>query len=646
MSTSKPALEPSERPCPFITFYSFKGGVGRSMAVINVAGIMASRGFRVMVVDMDLEAPGLSFLANQAVSEGASHSLQPGFVDVLLDAVERGSEGDLFRLPAAETISRYSAPYELPEGFRRTDGGSLHIMPAGRIDEDYSARLESLNLPVLYHEGTGLALIKAFKQVVQDARLFDYVLIDSRTGFSDESGICTRDLADYLMVVSGLNKQNVEGTTSFLSTLRRATDERKPLEVILSPIPNGEDALVDEREARAREAFCQAWGEAVPTDLHIPYHPQLALTEEPHIFRRRRGYLFDAYNKIERRLLSLLGETWNVALDSASVALENKDYVTAEANFRRASKLADTQAWADRAILGLDSELLTDVGAEAVLGFMTEQASSRARKSLGRRLRRSAIVCVVKEPDTAEVLFKRAMEVDPNDAVHIGNYATFRWKERKDLEEAEVLYKRAMKADPNHADILGNYASFRCDEWKDLEGAEVLYKRAIDADPNHANNLGNYASFRWNERKDLKGAEALYKRAMEADPNHADSLSNCGSFYLTIGRVTEGMELVDRALTILSGADSPRAIDVECWMYVFCCGEAKRQLPALQQLRVLIEVHSISTDDWDFSGVIRQADTMAHPEASWLPILAEVLGGRQPSTALDDWPAWHAAATR
>lgn len=43
----------------FFTFYSFKGGVGRSMAMANVADILARRGLRVLAIDFDLEAPGL-----------------------------------------------------------------------------------------------------------------------------------------------------------------------------------------------------------------------------------------------------------------------------------------------------------------------------------------------------------------------------------------------------------------------------------------------------------------------------------------------------------------------------------------------------------------------------------------------------------
>ena len=41
------------------TFYSFKGGVGRTMALVNSAVTLALRGRRVLVVDFDVEAPGL-----------------------------------------------------------------------------------------------------------------------------------------------------------------------------------------------------------------------------------------------------------------------------------------------------------------------------------------------------------------------------------------------------------------------------------------------------------------------------------------------------------------------------------------------------------------------------------------------------------
>src|SRR5437870_4968451 len=55
MSTSESARPPGQ----VITFYSYKGGTGRSMSLANVAWILASSGKRVLVIDWDLEAPGL-----------------------------------------------------------------------------------------------------------------------------------------------------------------------------------------------------------------------------------------------------------------------------------------------------------------------------------------------------------------------------------------------------------------------------------------------------------------------------------------------------------------------------------------------------------------------------------------------------------
>ena len=50
---------PQGSRCRIVTFYSYKGGTGRSMAVANFAWIVAASGKRVLTIDWDLEAPGL-----------------------------------------------------------------------------------------------------------------------------------------------------------------------------------------------------------------------------------------------------------------------------------------------------------------------------------------------------------------------------------------------------------------------------------------------------------------------------------------------------------------------------------------------------------------------------------------------------------
>jgi hypothetical protein len=278
----------SKQPCPFITFYSFSGGVGRSTAVFNVANNIASRGFRVLIVDMDLDAPDISYLLGDRN--------QPGFVDLLLDVIGRGEAADLFRLPAHKVLARYCAPYELPLEFQSV-GASLHIMPAGCLNGAYVDRLERLDLSSRYRDGDGLALVKAFKQVVQESDEFDYVLIDSNNGFSYESGICTRDLADGLMIVSGLNKQNIDGTAHFLAALRDASPDPKLLQMILCHVPNGED-----RERQAQAIWEAAWEGPLKTNLRTPEHPH-AFMEGPHI-----RYLGEAYKQIGQHVMDMFGK--------------------------------------------------------------------------------------------------------------------------------------------------------------------------------------------------------------------------------------------------------------------------------------------------------------------------------------------------
>src|SRR5580658_9529805 len=67
-----------------ITFYSYKGGTGRSMTLANVAWLLANAGKRVLMIDWDLEAPGLHryfhpFLLDKELSA------TPGLIDLVWD---------------------------------------------------------------------------------------------------------------------------------------------------------------------------------------------------------------------------------------------------------------------------------------------------------------------------------------------------------------------------------------------------------------------------------------------------------------------------------------------------------------------------------------------------------------------------------
>ena len=64
------------------TFYSFKGGVGRSMALANIGVHFCRQGYRTLLIDMDLEAPGLErYFAESGLFQTAHLSTRGGFVD-------------------------------------------------------------------------------------------------------------------------------------------------------------------------------------------------------------------------------------------------------------------------------------------------------------------------------------------------------------------------------------------------------------------------------------------------------------------------------------------------------------------------------------------------------------------------------------
>lgn len=66
------------------TFYSYKGGAGRSMALANVAQWFYSKGLRVVMIDWDLEAPGLENFFFTSEKELENVRCQLGLIDMLM----------------------------------------------------------------------------------------------------------------------------------------------------------------------------------------------------------------------------------------------------------------------------------------------------------------------------------------------------------------------------------------------------------------------------------------------------------------------------------------------------------------------------------------------------------------------------------
>ena len=319
-------------------------------------------------------------------------------------------------------------------------------------------------------------------------------------------------------------------------------------------------------------------------------------------------------------------------------ALAEQDPDKAEALYQEAIKLAPD----DAGILGNYANFLNNIRKDHDRAQELYERALKADPNSVVHLGNYAVFLnnIRKDYDRAQEFFERALKADPNHANTLGNFASFLWKIRKEHDRAQELYERALKADPNDANTLGNYAIFLKNIRKDYDRAEELYERALQADPNHANNLGNYANFLRSIRKDHDRAQELFERALKADPNHANTLGNYAGLLLAVGDETNGFPALARALGALAG-DLPRGLAAEVWFYAYANGPVEKREVALRELkRVLVQTGDRSPG-WDLSENVDGATRGGHPEAKWLPLLADVINEKSPVTVLDSWPAWN-----
>ena len=209
------------------TFYSFKGGVGRSMALANAAVELAKRGRRVLAVDFDLEAPGLDTFDILRPKDDV-----PGIIDFVQGYLDANRAPD-----AREFMSRLLAVGD--------HEGELWIMPSGAQRTGYAARFNDIDWADLYEKRDGYLLFEDLKAQWEQTINPDYVLIDSRTGHTDIGGICTRQLPDAVAILFFPNEQNLRGLIKVVGDIRVESEEPRKKEIdlhfVMSNVPDLDD---------------------------------------------------------------------------------------------------------------------------------------------------------------------------------------------------------------------------------------------------------------------------------------------------------------------------------------------------------------------------------------------------------------------
>ncbi|XZO04415.1 MAG: tyrosine-protein kinase family protein [Microcoleus sp.] len=224
-----------------VSFFSFKGGVGRTSALVATALTLARNGHRVAVVDLDLEAPGLATI----FSPDSSNNL--GVIDYLLEKKIQNQDWKLRThiIPINEQtlLGDYGQP--------------LQLLPAGTVDDNYLEKLARLDFQNLVDGELQSTMQNMLRELESAVRPLDFILMDARAGFHDIGGLAITNLSHGVVIFGTQSRQSWAGLTHVIRHLASSgVDERLPLILVHSMAPASE---ISGRETELTEFREQAY---------------------------------------------------------------------------------------------------------------------------------------------------------------------------------------------------------------------------------------------------------------------------------------------------------------------------------------------------------------------------------------------------
>jgi hypothetical protein len=177
-----------QKELPTIAFFGVKGGVGRSTALSVSARRLAEKGERVMVLDLDLESPGVSSLL--LPEDGGPRF---GVVDWLVESGVEQADGDLLVSMIATSPLAGNTP------------GQIQVIPAaGEAIDSYVSKLARVQTSSDSPSGYGASLAALLDAIAHADRPPSVVFLDCRAGIDDLSATAITSLAtDALLFAVG-----------------------------------------------------------------------------------------------------------------------------------------------------------------------------------------------------------------------------------------------------------------------------------------------------------------------------------------------------------------------------------------------------------------------------------------------------------
>ena len=257
-----------------VSFFSFKGGVGRTSTLVATALTLARNGHRVAIVDLDLEAPGLATI----FSPDDFNNL--GVIDYLLE--KKIQENDWRLRNHLIPINKQTLLGE--------QGEIIQLLPAGTIDGNYLEKLARLDFQNLVDGELQSIMVDMLKELNNEAKPLDFILMDARAGFHDIGGLAITALSHAAVIFGTQSRQSWAGLAHVIRHLASpGVDERLPLILVHSMAPalgiSGRETELTEFRDKAYEVFQENYyseDETVPNDdnREEPFFPVVVPYQE------------------------------------------------------------------------------------------------------------------------------------------------------------------------------------------------------------------------------------------------------------------------------------------------------------------------------------------------------------------------------
>lgn len=499
-----------------ITFYSYKGGVGRSLALANIATRLAELGKKVCLLDFDLEAPGLHYKFSSILND-QQIVIKEGIVDYIH---QFATEGKL-----SSRVSNYSYRF-LNFSISATTAAETILIPAGNTDSpDYWKKLSAINWSdLLFENNSGLAFLLNLKEKIRNEIAPEFLLIDSRTGISEMSGITLSLLADEVVVLAANNRENLEGAKKIIKSISDPNNnifgKTPEITFVLSRIP-----FTDKPEDRAKEQslIAKVSKELEPWIKEINViHSDRELEEEEQI---KIGYEKDGVHpQVSRDYLKLFEKlTPNAFTEDQKKAFEN---------IKEAERLYQKAISEDIVLKKL--ELIN----KAIELNNRNKEFFLYKASIHKQLGDTNVV--VEQCEKAISLDTRNLRAyELLGKTHI---------KRKEYDKARRAFETILGFDKNHIGAkLGLAKMFVCE--KNYDKALVVYNEVIEMDGENANAYNGRANVKVLTNNYIAALEDVYK-ALSYNPEYVKGFASLAEINARLNNINEFYLNIERALKL------------------------------------------------------------------------------------------------